>query len=34
MKERIPDKVLEEADEVVNIGLTAEELINRQQQFV
>ena len=29
MKERIPDKVLEEADEVVNIDLTAEELINR-----
>lgn len=29
VKERIPDKVLEEADEVVNIDLTAEELINR-----
>ena len=27
--ERIPDKVLEEADEVVNIDLTAEELIDR-----
>lgn len=29
VKERIPDKVLEEANEVVNIDLTAEELINR-----
>lgn len=29
VKERIPDKVLEEADEVVNIDLTAEELISR-----
>lgn len=29
VKERIPDKVLEEAEEVVNIDLTAEELINR-----
>ena len=29
VKERIPDKVLEEADEVVNVDLTAEELINR-----
>lgn len=29
VKERIPDKVLEEADEVVNIDLTAEELIKR-----
>lgn len=29
VKERIPDKVLEAADEVVNIDLTAEELINR-----
>lgn len=29
VKERIPNKVLEEADEVVNIDLTAEELINR-----
>ncbi len=29
MKERIPDSVLQEADEVVNIDLTAEELINR-----
>lgn len=29
VKERIPDKVLEDADEVVNIDLTAEELINR-----
>lgn len=29
VKERIPDKVLEEADEVVNIDLTAEELVNR-----
>ena len=29
VKERIPDKILEEADEVVNIDLTAEELINR-----
>ena len=29
VKERIPDKVLEEADEVVNIDLTAEDLIDR-----
>ena len=29
VKERIPDKVLAEADEVVNIDLTAEELIDR-----
>ena len=29
VKERIPDSVLEQADEVVNIDLTAEELINR-----
>ena len=29
VKERVPDKVLEEADEVVNIDLTAEELIDR-----
>ena len=29
VRERIPDRVLEEADEVVNIDLTAEELINR-----
>ena len=29
MKERIPDSVLQEADEVVNIDLTAEELIAR-----
>lgn len=29
VKERIPDKVLQEADEVVNIDLTADELINR-----
>ena len=29
VKERIPDSVLQEADEVVNIDLTAEELINR-----
>ena len=29
VKERIPDKVLQDADEVVNIDLTAEELINR-----
>ena len=29
VKERIPDKVLQEADEVVNIDLTAEELIDR-----
>ena len=29
VKERIPDSVLEEADEVVNIDLTAEELITR-----
>lgn len=29
VRERIPDSVLQEADEVVNIDLTAEELINR-----
>ena len=29
VKERIPDSVLEEADEVVNIDLTAEELLAR-----
>ena len=29
VKERIPDSVLQEADEVVNIDLTADELINR-----
>ena len=29
VKERIPDKVLQDADEVVKIDLTAEELINR-----
>ena len=29
VRERIPDRVLEEADEVVNIDLTAEELIDR-----
>lgn len=29
VKERIPDRVLQEADEVVNIDLTAEELIER-----
>lgn len=29
IKERIPDKVLQDADEVVNIDLTAEELVNR-----
>lgn len=29
VKERVPDIILEEADEVVNIDLTAEELINR-----
>ncbi len=29
VRERIPDKVLQEADEVVNIDLTAEELIQR-----
>lgn len=29
VKERVPDKVLQEADEVVNIDLTAEELITR-----
>ena len=29
VKERVPDKVLQEADEVVNIDLTAEELISR-----
>ncbi len=29
VKERVPDRVLQEADEVVNIDLTAEELISR-----
>ena len=29
VKERIPDSILQEADEVVNIDLTAEELVNR-----
>lgn len=29
VRERVPDKVLQEADEVVNIDLTAEELITR-----
>ena len=29
VKERIPDCVLQEADEVVNIDLTAEELVER-----
>jgi two-component system sensor histidine kinase KdpD len=29
VKERIPDSILSQADEVVNIDLTAEELINR-----
>ena len=29
MAERVPDKVLQEADEVVNIDLTAEDLITR-----
>lgn len=29
VKERVPDSVLQEADEVVNIDLTAEELIAR-----
>ena len=29
VKERVPDRVLQEADEVVNIDLTAEELITR-----
>ena len=29
VKERIPDSVLREADEVVNIDLTAEELVER-----
>jgi two-component system sensor histidine kinase KdpD len=29
VKERIPDSILSMADEVVNIDLTAEELINR-----
>lgn len=32
VKERIPDSVLMQADEVVNIDLTADELINRLQQ--
>lgn len=32
IKERIPDKVLKMADEVVNIDLTVEELINRLHQ--
>ena len=29
VKERIPAKVLQDADEVVHIDLTAEELLNR-----
>ena len=29
VKERVPDRILQEADEVVNIDLTAEELIAR-----
>ncbi|MCD8267238.1 MAG: sensor protein KdpD [Parabacteroides sp.] len=29
IKERIPDSILEQADEVVNIDLTADELVNR-----
>lgn len=29
MKERVPDRILQEADEVVNIDLTSEELIGR-----
>mgnify|MGYP002225678631 FL=1 len=29
VKERVPDSVIQEADEVVNIDLTAEELITR-----
>jgi two-component system sensor histidine kinase KdpD len=29
VKERVPDKIIQEADEVVNIDLTSEELINR-----
>ena len=29
VKERIPDRVLQEADEVVNIDLTVEELVER-----
>lgn len=30
--ERVPDKVLEQADEVVNIDLTADELVNRLKE--
>ena len=33
VKERIPDSVLQEADEVVNIDLTAEELIARLKSW-
>lgn len=32
VKERIPDKILEIADEIVNIDLTAEELLNRLKE--
>jgi two-component system sensor histidine kinase KdpD len=32
VKERVPDKILQLADEVVNIDLTAEELINRLKE--
>lgn len=32
VRERIPDRILAEADEVVNIDLTAEELINRLKE--
>ncbi|RYZ39283.1 MAG: sensor protein KdpD, partial [Sphingobacteriales bacterium] len=32
VSERVPDKVLQRADEVVNIDLTAEELINRLKE--
>ncbi|TAF32001.1 MAG: sensor protein KdpD [Cytophagales bacterium] len=32
VKERVPDRVLAQADEVVNIDLTAEELINRLKE--
>ena len=32
VKERVPDSVLAQADEVVNIDLTAEELINRLKE--
>ena len=33
VKERIPDCVLQEADEVVNIDLTAEELVERHRKY-